>query len=57
MLIEYRKPADYITEDILISGDPHKKVDVVYIAEGYTGSEKEKFFNDVRRYCNVFVYH
>ncbi len=52
MLIEYRKPADYITEDILISGDPHKKVDVVYIAEGYTGSEKEKFFNDVRRYCN-----
>ncbi len=50
ILIEKRKPEAYETEDILISGDPARHVDIVYIAEGYSASEKEKFFNDVKHY-------
>ena len=36
------------------SGDPEDKVDLVFIAEGYTPGEKDKFFNDVDRFSNYF---
>jgi hypothetical protein len=36
------------------SGDPHKKVDIVILAEGYTKSEKEKFENDLNRFVGYF---
>ncbi len=36
------------------SGHPHKKVDVVVLAEGYTISEKKKFEDDLRRFINYF---
>ena len=60
-------PADlYIIKDIIkdkdvkvykshISGDPHKKVDVVILAEGYTAKEKQKFEKDLKRYTNLFL--
>jgi len=31
------------------SGDPHEKVDVVFIAEGYTAADKDKFKADAER--------
>lgn len=36
------------------SGDPEDKVDLVFIAEGYTDEEKDKFFNDVDRFSHYF---
>ncbi len=50
ILIEKRKPEDTGTEDILVSGDSKNKVDIVYIAEGYTASEKDKFLKDVKNF-------
>ncbi|MEN6311029.1 MAG: M64 family metallopeptidase [Acidobacteriota bacterium] len=39
---------DYVYE-ALTSGDPHEKVDFVFIAEGYTAADKDKFKADVDR--------
>ncbi|MFW5820219.1 MAG: M64 family metallopeptidase [Bacteroidota bacterium] len=36
------------------SGDPEKKVDLVFIAEGYTADEKAKFLKDVHRMSDYF---
>lgn len=36
------------------SGNPHKKVDVVILGEGYTNSEFKKFKSDLARFTNVF---
>jgi hypothetical protein len=38
--------------EILKNGDPHHKVDLAFIAEGYTATEEEKFKNDVKRMSN-----
>ncbi len=39
------------------SGDPHGKVDVVFIAEGYTAEDKDKFKADVDRFAGyLFSY-
>lgn len=37
------------------SGDPHFKVDIVILAEGYTIGEREKFENDLNRFVNYFL--
>ncbi|HYW94099.1 MAG TPA: M64 family metallopeptidase [Bacteroidales bacterium] len=50
ILIEKRKPEAFESEDISVSGDSHRKVDLAFIAEGYTAAEKEKFLDDVRRF-------
>lgn len=39
----------------LINGDPHKKVDVVILAEGYTVNEKEKYKSDLKRFTNILT--
>ncbi len=38
----------------LKNGDPHKKVDLAWIAEGYTAEEYETFRKDVDHYLKVF---
>jgi hypothetical protein len=38
----------------LKSGDPHIKVDVAILAEGYTAGEEKKFRNDLARFTKVF---
>lgn len=50
ILIEKRKPEAFETKTISVSGDSHKKVDLAFIAEGYTAAEKDKFLDDVRRF-------
>lgn len=40
--------------ELVKSGDPHLKVDVAVIAEGYTAGEVEKFERDLRRFTKVF---
>ncbi|MHB8905024.1 MAG: M64 family metallopeptidase, partial [Melioribacteraceae bacterium] len=37
------------------SGDPHSKVDVVILGDGYTASEQKKFEKDLKRYTNIFL--
>jgi len=39
------------------SGDPHIKVDVAILAEGYTATEQQKFEKDLKRYTNLFLGH
>ena len=38
------------TEKLHYSGDPSGKVDLVFLSEGYTASEMEKFISDARRF-------
>ncbi len=39
------------------SGDPHTKVDVVILGDGYTLKEKGKFEKDLKRYTGIFFSH
>ena len=39
--------------DILDNGDPHRKVDLVVVGEGYTATEAGKFERDLRRYTAI----
>lgn len=41
--------------DMLTSGDPHKKVDIAFIAEGYTQAEEGKLRADLDRFKRVFL--
>lgn len=51
---------DKITDDSIeilkpvYNGDPHQKVDIAILAEGYTKSEREKFENDLNRFIGYF---
>ena len=47
--IDRSKLADNRIEKIQYNGNSNEKVDLVYIAEGYTRNEQEKFFKDVKR--------
>ncbi|AFH49872.1 MEROPS family M64 IgA peptidase [Ignavibacterium album JCM 16511] len=38
----------------VFNGDPHKKVDVVILAEGYTIEERGKFVEDLERFVGYF---
>ncbi len=38
-----------------ISGDPHTKVDIAVLAEGYTSVEENKFKSDLKRFTNIFL--
>lgn len=40
--------------DAIINGDPHKKIDIAIIAEGYTEQENQKFQDDLKRSAEVF---
>ena len=38
----------------VVNGDPHLKVDVVILSEGYTSKEREKFKSDLDRFTKIF---
>lgn len=44
--IKSEKKFNYPVKDILVSGDPSKKVDIVIIPEGYTSGEMKRFEED-----------
>lgn len=49
---------DFKSNDIKVikslnNGDPHKKVDIVILAEGYTEKETAKFEKDLDRFTNI----
>jgi len=48
ILREKPLPADWVYEP-RVAGDPHDKVDFVFLAEGYTAADRDKFKADVDR--------
>ncbi len=42
----------YETVDILVSGPPSEMVDLVFLAEGYAATDRERFLADVRRFAD-----
>jgi len=52
-IIKQKMPESYIYE-AHISGDPHKKVDLSFIGDGYTKKEKRDFRKDIDRYVEIF---
>jgi hypothetical protein len=42
---------------VVKNGDPHQKVDIAFIAEGYTGQEEAKVKADLERFTKVFFNH
>ncbi|HOU01445.1 MAG TPA: M64 family metallopeptidase [Bacteroidales bacterium] len=53
--IRKEKPVRANVTNILSSGDPATCVDLVFIAEGYTENEMEKFRNDVKRLSDILL--
>ncbi len=51
-----REPANKAVKvvDVHLSGDPHGKVDVAIVAEGYTTADEAKLRLDLERFKNVF---
>ena len=43
---------EYPSFDVHISGEPHKKVDIVILPEGYTGEEMGMFISDCREFAD-----
>ncbi len=41
--------------EILKSGDPHEKVDIAFVAEGYTAAEEKKVEADLKRFVKVLL--
>ncbi len=39
----------------LYSGDPHSKVDVAIVAEGYTAGQRDKYLDDLKRFTGIFL--
>ena len=50
-LINNEKENDFKVSSIIYNGDPATKVDILFIAEGYTGDEMEKFRSDAERFA------
>jgi len=48
------KQSKYKTHKMYYSGNPHKKLDIVIIPDGYTEKEMEKFHKDCQKYVNLF---
>jgi hypothetical protein len=58
MIIEDKIIDDFIVvETPVYSGDPHSKVDLVILGEGYTKNEIPKFNLDLRKFVNTFFNH
>lgn len=51
-LIRREREHNFTTDTIQFSGDPSKKVDLLFIAEGYTEAEMGKFRSDVKRFTS-----
>ncbi|HEX2985003.1 MAG TPA: M64 family metallopeptidase, partial [Ignavibacteriales bacterium] len=55
MYIIKEEPADKEIKvyEVVKSGDPHAKVDIVILSEGYTAQEQAKFESDLKKFANT----
>ena len=51
-LISHEVANNFKVSRIMYSGDPANKVDLLFIAEGYTAQQMEKFLADARRFAD-----
>lgn len=51
IFIDRRKLHENVVKQIQYKGDPAEKVDLVFLAEGYTAAEQDKFFEDAKRFA------
>ena len=51
-LISHEVANDFKVSRIMYNGDPANKVDLLFIAEGYTAQQMEKFLADARRFAD-----
>ncbi|MBE0460600.1 MAG: peptidase M64 [Candidatus Aminicenantes bacterium] len=56
-IIQEKLQAGVTVYEIQKKGDTHQKVDVAFIAEGYTQEEESKFRSDVEHFASVFFSH
>jgi len=57
MFIKKDLAYDFETYTLIDNGDPAKKVDIVFLAEGYTEDQVDKYKQDVQKYVNhLFSY-
>lgn len=57
ILIRPAEAANVKTKELLHSGDPKEKIDVVIVAEGYTGKEMKKFYKDAETAVEHLLAH
>jgi hypothetical protein len=50
--INREKRPEYPVTQVLNNGNPHQKVDLVFVAEGYTKDEMDKFRKDAQRFTD-----
>jgi hypothetical protein len=53
--IRKEQPVSVNVSKVLYSGDPHKSLDLAFIAEGYTADEMGKFREDVKKMTDVLL--
>ncbi len=51
---EQRRPSMEVV-DLLANGDPHRKVDIVIIGDGYAAKDQQKFKDDARHFADVLM--
>ena len=51
-LISCGRRNDFKVEPLMVSGDKLSKVDLLFVAEGYTGTEMEKYRRDAQRFTD-----
>jgi hypothetical protein len=52
---EEPKDKDVKVFETVKSGDPHNKVDIVILGEGYTKEEESKFSSDLEKFTNILL--
>jgi len=50
---QMKDPSIKVTQS-LNNGDPHKKADIVIVAEGYSAEDEEKYLADLERFTGIF---
>ena len=55
IFIDRSKLNDNPVVDIQVKGEPSGKVDIAFVAEGYSASEKDKFFDDAKRFAEALL--
>jgi hypothetical protein len=53
IFIERSRLTDHPVTEIRIAGEPAGKVDLAFVAEGYTAAEKDKFVADAQRFTDA----
>ncbi len=53
--IKKETPNNIAVEQIQVSGSPNNKIDIAFLAEGYTQKEMQKFLSDVKRIWEYFT--